>query len=556
MLYSINEDDPEYALYGPIAKNKDVNLLEAIKRNRLEILEAMFEKGIDFNTIMEGHVMTPIEAAALWGQVEVIMFLLTKCSVHIDHLNVLHQTALYKALQHRRFEIVQLLLKNKTSLQNKDAFGQTPLVFFLTSCVCQSDVDLALIELLIRSGADMCAMDSQTGMMPLHMAICKSPIPGKILELFFRAGNIDASVKCKGGWSPLHFICANPDDHSQVPKIQKKMQCDVVTVLLKNNAEANATDELYQTPLHFCARNGLAKAAEILLEFGADPLLRDIDGNRAIEYAAEKSGVWYILREAIRKKRASGNLPATASPMTTRKAEVTTDVVGEDCTDSAPARPMLSSIGRKPSINSNPRDMAWNKVYDRVMELENSIDKKYGTGLSKEIENLKKAMNSLKSQEDTIFAMIWPTGVPSTINVMSAEESNPRSSVQPSDAKDSLFSTAADKSITGSDESLSSADDDEKILTKASLQASKMMGQKWKMIFRHFEVYSNTDMTENAISEILLAYPADLQEQSYQSLLKWRKIKGREATLKKLLDTLEQCECVNISHRIEETLAV
>ena len=537
-------------------KNKNINLLEAIKRNRLEILNVMLEKGIDFSTILEGHVMTPIEAAALWGQVEVITFLLTKCSVHIDHSNVLHQTALYTALQHRHFEIVQLLLKSKASLENKDAFGQTPLIFFLSSCVCQSDNDLTLLELLISSGADLGVMDSQTGMMPLHMAICKSPIPDKILELFFRISKIDASVRCKGGWSPLHFTCAGPDDNSLVPKMDKKMRCDVVTVLLNNNAEANVTDEEYQTPLHLCARNGLAKAAEILLEHGADPLSRDIDGSRPIEYAAEKSGVWHILREAIKKKRASANLPVTSSPMPVRKTEHTVDVAGEDCTDGAPERPLLSRIGRKPSINSNPRDMAWRKVYDRVFELENSIDKKYGAGFNQEIENLKKAMKSLKTQEDTIFAMIWPTGVPSTINIVSAEESNPRSGVQPSDAKESLFTaSSADKSISGSDESLASVDEDEKLLNRACLQASKMIGPKWKMIFRHFEVYDATDMTENAISEIDLACRADLQEQAFQSLLKWRKIKGREATLQKLLDTLEQCECVNISHRIEEILA-
>ena len=65
---------------------------------------------------------------------------------------------------------------------------------------------------------------------------------------------------------------------------------DVVKLLLDRGADADRChDATNLTPLMLAAINGHLDAVRVLVEFGANPNLRDILGNTALEYSAKRN---------------------------------------------------------------------------------------------------------------------------------------------------------------------------------------------------------------------------------------------------------------------------
>ena len=62
-----------------------------------------------------------------------------------------------------------------------------------------------------------------------------------------------------------------------------------VRLLLENGAEVNATDDIENfTALMYAATEGLSPVVDILLEYGADPSMKDVDGDTAGNFAGNR----------------------------------------------------------------------------------------------------------------------------------------------------------------------------------------------------------------------------------------------------------------------------
>jgi ankyrin repeat protein len=86
----------------------------------------------------------------------------------------------------------------------------------------------------------------------------------------------DADVN-KTGWTPLHYAAsAGSPAHTQI-----------IALLLENHAYIDAESPNKTTPLMMAAHYGSAGVVKLLLEEGADPLLKNQQGLTAIDFARQ-----------------------------------------------------------------------------------------------------------------------------------------------------------------------------------------------------------------------------------------------------------------------------
>lgn len=101
---------------------------------------------------------------------------------------------------------------------------------------------------------------------PLMLASLKGLLP-VVVKLIDRGADVN-----KPGWAPLHYAAT-------------KGHLDVMNLLLEKHAYIDAASPNGSTPLMMAAMYGTPAAVKLLLEAGADPTLKNIQGLTAIDFA-------------------------------------------------------------------------------------------------------------------------------------------------------------------------------------------------------------------------------------------------------------------------------
>lgn len=105
----------------------------------------------------------------------------------------------------------------------------------------------------------------------------------------------DADVN-KPGWAPLHYAATGA-------------HLEVMRLLLDNAAYIDAESPNGSTPLMMAAMYGNAAAVKLLLDAGADPLLKNSLGLTAVDFAlkAERKDAAELIAAAIRATKPQGS---------------------------------------------------------------------------------------------------------------------------------------------------------------------------------------------------------------------------------------------------------
>ncbi|MES2842787.1 MAG: ankyrin repeat domain-containing protein [Pseudomonadota bacterium] len=127
---------------------------------------------------------------------------------------------------------------------------------------------------------------------PLMMAALK----GK-LEAARRLIARNAEVN-KPGWTPLHYAATNADETS----------LPMARLLLEHHAYIDAESPNGTTPLMMAAHYGHPTVVKLLLEEGADPLLKNQQGLTAIDFAnrAQRAESANLIAAFVRAKQPKG----------------------------------------------------------------------------------------------------------------------------------------------------------------------------------------------------------------------------------------------------------
>ncbi len=143
-------------------------------------------------------------------------------------------------------------------------------------------------------GQEKVQVEARTGQdeSPLMMAALKGR-----LEIARRLIERKAEVN-KPGWAPLHYAATNADA-AALP---------MVRLLLEHHAYIDAESPNGTTPLMMASHYGHPTVVKLLLEEGADPLLKNQQGLSAIDFAnrAQRADSAEIIASFVRAKQPRG----------------------------------------------------------------------------------------------------------------------------------------------------------------------------------------------------------------------------------------------------------
>lgn len=192
----------------------------------------------------------------------------------------------FSAVQRDDLNAVRSLARRGFDLNTLSAEGQHPLFLAL-----RSEADQVAAWLLDQPSTQVEHRNAQ-GESPLMMAALKGKL-GLADRLIQRKAEVN-----KPGWTPLHYAATHPGP-AAVP---------LTRLLLEHHAYIDAASPNQSTPLMLAAQYGDPAVVSLLLEEGADPMLRNEQGLTAIDFArrAGRAEVADTVAGAVRKRQPAG----------------------------------------------------------------------------------------------------------------------------------------------------------------------------------------------------------------------------------------------------------
>ncbi|XP_028286164.1 poly [ADP-ribose] polymerase tankyrase-2-like [Parambassis ranga] len=246
--------------------------------NRLAVVQFLLQHGADVHAKDKGGLV-PLHNACSYGHYEVAE-LLVLCGAVVNVADLWKFTPLHEAAAKGKYGICKLLLQHGADPTRKNRDGNTPLDLVKDADTDIQDLlrgDAALLD-AAKKGClarvkKLCTRDNVNcrdtqgrHSTPLHLAAGYNNL--EVAEYLLQHG-AEVNSQDKGGLIPLH----NAASYGHV---------DVAALLIKYDACVNATDKWAFTPLHEAAQKGRTQLCALLLAHGADPTLRNQEGQSSL----------------------------------------------------------------------------------------------------------------------------------------------------------------------------------------------------------------------------------------------------------------------------------
>ncbi|XP_076856793.1 poly [ADP-ribose] polymerase tankyrase-2-like isoform X2 [Brachyhypopomus gauderio] len=247
--------------------------------NRVGVVEYLLQHGADVHAKDKGGLV-PLHNACSYGHYEVAELLVIHGAV-INVADLWKFTPLHEAAAKGKYEICKLLLQHGADPTKKNRDGNTPLDLVKERDTDVQDLlrgDAALLDaakngclsrvMKLCSPRNVTCRDTQgRHSTPLHLAAGYNNL--EVAEYLLQHG-AEVNSQDKGGLIPLH----NAASYGHV---------DVAALLIRYNACVNAADKWAFTPLHEAAQKGRTQLCALLLAHGADPALRNQEGQSPLD---------------------------------------------------------------------------------------------------------------------------------------------------------------------------------------------------------------------------------------------------------------------------------
>ncbi|XP_023016251.2 tankyrase isoform X1 [Leptinotarsa decemlineata] len=274
--------------------------------NRVSVVEFLLQQGADVHAKDKGGLV-PLHNACSYGHYEVTE-LLVKHGATVNVADLWKFTPLHEAAAKGKYEIVKLLLKHGADPSKKNRDGATPLDLVREGDQDVADLlrgnaalldaakkgNLARVQRLVSVENINCRDAQGRNSTPLHLAAGYNNV--EVAEFLLENG-ADVNAQDKGGLIPLH----NASSYGHL---------DIAALLIKYNTVVNATDKWGFTPLHEAAQKGRTQLCALLLAHGADPFLKNQEGQTPVDLATADD-VRCLLQDAMASQQ---GVPTTSAP--------------------------------------------------------------------------------------------------------------------------------------------------------------------------------------------------------------------------------------------------
>lgn len=236
------ETDQGIALYG---RNVIVHYLGSLNKDKdtdynlvLKYLKYFVSKGADVNAKVEtknGDGATPLLAAAAFGNVEVVKFLVSKgadVTVGMRGITPLHLAGDSKD---KDGEIAKFLVSKgadvnaKIDKDHKKYGGSTPLHV-------AAEGNIEVVKFLVSKGVDVNAKNS-TGQTPLHVAVKEGNV--EVVKFLVSKG-ADVNAKGEREATPLYHAVRMCHSGGNIDPSEREQRIDVIRSLVSKGADVNA----------------------------------------------------------------------------------------------------------------------------------------------------------------------------------------------------------------------------------------------------------------------------------------------------------------------------
>lgn len=192
------------------------------------------------------------------------------------------KSALWVAATHAPSGVVAELIKKGAKVDVLDDKNKrTPLMQVLA--VGTQD-RAEVVNLLIKAGSNINQKD-ENGDTPLHLAIHNSSLDSKVILLLLKTGKVKVESPNGAAMTPLMVAAAEG-------------RADCVKMLLACKASVKAVDNKGNTALLWAVLNENERCAALLMQAGADPARKNNKGESAVSVAKE-SGNADLIRVVI-----------------------------------------------------------------------------------------------------------------------------------------------------------------------------------------------------------------------------------------------------------------
>lgn len=185
----------------------------------------------------------------------------------------------FRAVKSDNASAVTQLIQRGFDPNTRDAKGQTGLLLALREP--SRRVSMVLID-APKTDVDIVDPNGESALMIAALQGLREEVDGLLRR--------DAAVN-KTGWTPLHYAATSG-------------QIEIMKQLLENYAFIDAQSPNGTTPLMMAAMYGSTAGVKLLLDEGADPLMKNEQGLTAVDFArrANRSDAMELVSAAIRSK--------------------------------------------------------------------------------------------------------------------------------------------------------------------------------------------------------------------------------------------------------------